>query len=213
MNATLFYIYDPMCSWCWGYRPVWQDLQCNLPDHIQVEYIAGGLAPDSNSPMPIEQQQMIKSHWCTIEKKLGTKFNFDFWTNNIPRRSTYNACRAVIAAAKQGFQVPMLEVIQHGYYLRALNPSDSEVLIGLATELAKQNNKSKLAFNLSRFKNDFNSAETQQRLMRQVQLAKELTNQGFPSLVLEYRGFRRQIRLNYKDYQASLADIRSVLAE
>jgi len=212
-----------MCSWCWGYSPVWTALQQNLPDFIQLKYIVGGLAPDSSSPMPIEQQAMIKAHWHSIEKKLGTKFNFDFWRNNLPRRSTYSACRAVIAANNQGYQIPMIEAIQHAYYLRALNPSDNEVLVSLARELSvqelsmqelsmqgpsMQENGEILPFDVSLFINDLGSKETEQALIQQIQLARVLTNQGFPSLVLEHHGLKQQVKLDYKNYQATLTDIR-----
>ena len=221
MNATLYYIHDPMCSWCWGYRPVWGALKLNLPNSVQIEYVAGGLAPDSSSPMPVEQQAMIKAHWYSIVEKLGTEFNFDFWNKNTPRRSTYNSCRAAIAANNQGYQVQMIEAIQQAYYLRALNPSDNDILIGLAKELSnqklstqelsKQKGTPKLAFDLTRFISDLTSEETQQALIRQIHLARELTNQGFPSLVLECHGVRRQIVLNYKDHKATLANINKVL--
>lgn len=217
MNPILYYIHDPMCSWCWGYRPVWDALKSRLPDLIQVKYVAGGLAPDSNEAMPYEQQAMIEAHWHTIEKKLGTEFNFDFWRNNIPRRSTYNACRAVIAADNQGYQLAMIAAIQKAYYLHALNPSDSAVLIGLAKALSlpsiadKKEITPKIALDLSRFIHDFTAKETQQTLMKQIQLARELTQQGFPSLVLETNGKRHQIPINYQDYQATLALLNSVM--
>jgi len=215
-----------MCSWCWGYRPVWHTLKLNLPDTIKVEYVAGGLAPDSNSPMPVEQQAMIKAHWHSIEKKLGTAFNYDFWSNNIPRRSTYNSCRAAISANNQGYQIAMIEAIQRAYYLRTLNPSDNGVLIDLAKDLSMrklsveeqskqvlsmQKGKSDLPFNLpfdlARFTHDLTSKETQQTLMRQIDLARKLTNQGFPSLVLESHGVHHQIPVNYQGFQATLAEI------
>lgn len=207
MNATLYYIHDPMCSWCWGYRPVWDALKMNLPDGIQVEYVAGGLAPDSNSPMPVDQQAMVKAHWHTIEEKLGTPFNYDFWDKNTPRRSTYNACRAVIAANNQGYQVQMVEAIQQAYYLRALNPSDKAVLIGLAKELSESQDKSTLVFDISRFITDLSSEETEQALMQQIRFARELTHQGFPSLVLECNGVRHSIAINYQNHQATLAEL------
>ena len=73
MSSKLYYIYDPMCSWCWGCRPVWDLLQQHLPKSIAVEYVVGGLAADSDSAMPIAQQQMIQNHWRTIEQKLGAQ--------------------------------------------------------------------------------------------------------------------------------------------
>mgnify|MGYP000270501778 CR=1 FL=1 len=208
MNGTLYYIHDPMCSWCWGYHPIWDLLQKKLPPSIVVEYVAGGLAPDSNSPMPVAQQQMIKNHWRTIEKKLGTQFNHDFWHKNTPRRSTYNACRAVIAAHKQACQQPMVEAIQQGYYLRALNPSDLDVLIDLARELCEQE---RLTLDVDKFILDINSEETERELARQITFARKLTQQGFPSLVLEVKDLCHPIAIDYLDYENTLSDINSLV--
>ncbi|PKI14824.1 DsbA family protein [Colwellia sp. 12G3] len=201
MGTTLYYLYDPMCSWCWGYRPVWDLLQQNLPPAIFVEYVAGGLAPDSDCSMPIAQQHLIQNHWRTIEQKLGTRFNHDFWCDNTPRRSTYNACRAAIAAHKQGCQLPMIDAIQRAYYLRALNPSNLSVLIGLAEELSQQKS---LGLDLEHFITDINATNTDKELVRQVGLARKLSQQGFPSLVLEIDGVCQQVPLDYSDYKLTL---------
>ncbi len=204
MSSKLYYIYDPMCSWCWGYRPVWDLLQQHLPKSITVEYVVGGLAADSDSAMPIAQQQMIQNHWRTIEQKLGTRFNHDFWRDNTPRRSTYNACRAAIAANKQSCQEPMIDAIQQAYYLRALNPSDVDVLVRVATELSERTSNT---LDVAQFITDINSSETNNELANQVSLARELTQQGFPSLVLEIDGVIQQIPLDYSDYKTTLAYI------
>ncbi len=204
MKAVLYYLHDPMCSWCWGYQPVWNELQEELPETIQVEYVAGGLAADSNDVMPLAQQIMIQRHWQTIEKKLGTVFNYDFWQKNSPRRSTYNACRAVIAAHKQGFQQAMITAIQHGYYLRALNPSDIDTLILLAKELYGQN---KNQFNIDSFIDDLSANEIDEELSRQINLARSLSQQGFPALVLEVRGVKHAIAVDYLEHQNTLQNI------
>ena len=204
MSSKLYYIYDPMCSWCWGYRPVWDLLQQHLPKSIAVEYVVGGLAADSDSAMPIAQQQMIQNHWRTIEQKLGTRFNHDFWRDNTPRRSTYNACRAAIAANKQSCQEPMIDAIQQAYYLRALNPSDVDVLVRVATELSERTSNT---LDVAQFITDINSSETNNELANQVSLARELTQQGFPSLVLEIDGVIQQIPRDYSDYKTTLAYI------
>jgi putative protein-disulfide isomerase len=204
---TLYYIHDPMCSWCWGYRPIWDALQRALPNVVDVVYVAGGLASDSNEAMPKAQQQMIQQHWRTIESKLGTRFNFNFWQENTPRRSTFNACRAAIAADKQGYQAQMVDAIQQAYYLRALNPSDVEVLITLAKEL----NDNSADFNLAAFINSINSEDVEQELQKQISLARALSQQGFPSLVLEVNGKRQQIPVNYTDHHITLDLIQEII--
>jgi len=75
MPSTLYYIHDPMCSWCWGHRALWDRLQKLLPDNVVIEYVAGGLAADTNEPMPMVLQQTIQGYWREIEAKLGTAFN------------------------------------------------------------------------------------------------------------------------------------------
>ena len=138
MNRTLVYIHDPMCSWCWGFSRRYQQLTEVLPESIKVTRLLGGLAPDSSEPMPKEMQQYLQKTWKTIEVTIpGTRFNHDFWTLCQPRRSTWPACRAVIAARQQGpeYDLAMTIAIQQGYYLKAMNPSDDSTLIGFAEEL------------------------------------------------------------------------------
>ncbi|HCV92735.1 MAG TPA: DsbA family protein, partial [Gammaproteobacteria bacterium] len=53
-STTLFYIHDPMCSWCWGFSHTWNKVKNSLPSEINVQYILGGLAPDSSEVMPNE---------------------------------------------------------------------------------------------------------------------------------------------------------------
>lgn len=201
--ATLYYVYDPMCSWCWGFRPLWDALQAALPAEVAVVYVAGGLAPDSDQPMPAEMQQAIQGYWREIQTQLGTEFNFDFWRLNTPRRSTYMSCRAAIAAANQNAQVAMIDGIQRAYYLRALNPSDVAVLTQLAEELG---------LDRQQFEQDLQSPATQQEFTRQMALARALPIDGFPSLVLEIGGERVKLQREYRDYRVQLQQIQAILS-
>jgi len=119
LEKTLIYVHDPMCSWCWGFEPVRKQLFQRLNPNIKVKRLLGGLAPDSHAPMPLEMQVFLQNTWRKIENHIpGTQFNFDFWTKCQPRRSTYPANRAVIAARLQGeqFDELMTTKIQQAYY-------------------------------------------------------------------------------------------------
>lgn len=189
-----------MCSWCWAYRPSMLLLRKNLPDEIQWQNVLGGLAPDSDQPMPGQTRLMVQNHWRQIESTLGTKFNFDFWTKNQPRRDTYKACRAVIAASRQHAEERMIEGIQTAYYLRALNPSDPLILASLADELG---------LDKGLFMKDFGAAQNEAELARQLLLRDRLGVRSFPSLVLEHQSVITPIRHDYQDYRTSLAEIQS----
>jgi len=192
MSTTLFYIHDPMCSWCWGFRPTWLTLQHQLPPHIRIQYVLGGLAPDSQTPMPTAMQQRIQQHWHTIRRKIpGTVFNFDFWTKNQPRRATWPACRAVIATRRQrpAAEHSMILAIQRAYYIEARNPSDDDVLIRLA---------GKLGLDVSRFQHDLNSTATQRELEQEIALRRKLGANSFPSLILQCHGRCYVIPVDYR---------------
>ena len=189
-----------MCSWCWGFRPTWDALKKVLPNTVDVVNLTGGLAPDSDQPMPIAMQHTIEGYWHTIQQQLGTEFNFDFWRNNTPRRSTYITCRATIAGKNQNAEEAMIDAIQRAYYLRALNPSNVSVLIQLAAELK---------LDTETFEQDLDSVETHKEFKRQRGLAHSLPIQGFPSLVLQTGDDVIRIEQNYTDIEPMLAAIGS----
>ena len=201
--TTLYYFHDPMCSWCWGYRPSWQWLQERLPAGVGLKTVVGGLAPDSDVPMPMEMQQNLQRIWRRISKQLGTSFNFDFWTQCKPRRSTYPACRAVIAADNQGLGEGMTLAIQQAYYQRAMNPSDVSTLMQLAGELS---------LDVARFEADLQSGDTEARLQQEVALAREWQVPGFPSLVLEHQDRLHHLPVDYINPQKTLDQILAYMA-
>ena len=190
-----------MCSWCWGYRPVWEQLKSKLPKNILVEYILGGLAPDSDQPMPLELQNTIQGHWRRITSELDTEFNFEFWSECKPRRSTYPACRAVLAAKQQECEMQMIEAIQRAYYLRAMNPSDVSTLVKLACELNLDEDK---------FSVDISSEQTEQELQKQIQFVRNSPNRGFPGLLLNSGETLIPVEVNYKDAQPTLTVIETI---
>lgn len=175
----LYYVHDPMCSWCWGFAPVLKQFLAALPSDIEVKRLLGGLAVDSDAPMSSEMQGMLQETWRRIETKIpNTKFNFDFWTKCQPRRSTYPSCRAVIAARQQGedFDEQMTKAIQIAYYQQARNPSDLETLAALADELS---------LDVTKFKRDMLSPKMQLQLEEEIEYSRELHAESFPSLVLQ----------------------------
>lgn len=192
-NTTLYYVHDPMCSWCWAFRTTWQQIVAEAPPQLTITRILGGLAPDTDQPMPDPMSHKLQAIWRTIQQKVpGTQFNFDFWTDCQPRRATYPACRAVIAAVQQGtaYEEPMILRIQQGYYLQAENPSENEMLIQFAADIG---------LDIDQFTADLNAPETQKELMNQIRFGQQIGAQGFPSLILQVDGRYAMIPYDYND--------------
>ncbi|CAM9719597.1 unnamed protein product [Heterosigma akashiwo] len=203
LRGKLLYVYDPMCSWCWGYRPVWLAVSSSLKDRIQIGYVLGGLAPDNDEPMPENMKSFLQQTWRRIEQQLGTEFNHDFWSTCAPRRDTYKACRASLAARYQGKEEAMVHGIQQAYYLRAMNPSDYGVL-----EQVAQN----CELDLEKFTRDIYSQELNEKLMEEIEFAQTLPIQGFPSLVLQKESSLVPIPVDYSNPENTVRAILDLMS-
>jgi len=200
-KPTLYYAYDPMCSWCWGFSRTWNTVQNSLPNSINIQYILGGLAPDSNKAMAIEMREYIQKNWQKIEQKIpGVKFNYDFWNICTPIRSTYPACRAVIAVKNQKPELEntIIRLIQQAYYLHAKNPSEDSTLISIAESLD---------LDIEKFIQDLNAISTQKQLLDDITLMKSLNIGSFPSLVLKTGDDIKPIIIDYNNPQFILKQI------
>jgi putative protein-disulfide isomerase len=205
MQTTLIYVHDPMCSWCWGFEPVRVQLFATLEGRIPIRRLVGGLAPDSDAPMPAEMRLGLQQTWQRIQQTIpGTEFNFDFWSKCEPRRSTYPANRAVIAARRQGeeYDQPMTNRIQRAYYLEARNPSDNETLIDLAADVG---------LDVERFAAELVDATTEQMLTTEIRSSRAMWINSFPSLAVVNDDVQNLIGLNYTDAQLMLSQIETLI--
>lgn len=177
-SATLVYVHDPMCSWCWGFAPTFQQLRQQLPASIVVQRLLGGLAADTDQPMPQQMRDYLQATWRRIADRIpGTRFNFDFWRDCEPRRSTWPACRAVIAARRMDavLEEQMITAIQRAYYLQARNPSNTDTLVELARELGLDGDD---------FAHLLDDDDTRNLLELELVQARSLGADSFPSLRL-----------------------------
>ena len=206
-QSTLYYVHDPMCSWCWGFHKTWSQVEALLIEEgkVKIEYLVGGLAPDSNEPMSDEMRAAIPSYWRRIQDHIpGTEFNYDFWEKCEPRRSTYPSCRAVLTAKLMdpSKEKDMIVGIQQAYYLQAKNPSDDSTLIDVANSIG---------LDKARFAKQLNSDATNKLFSNQLQLTFELGARSFPSLVLKKGRELHPISYDYNSVKATLSNVRQHL--
>ena len=132
------------------------------------------------------------------------KFNYDFWMINTPVRSTYPACRAVLAARQQGDDVEdkMIGAIQTAYYQKAKNPSLESTLLECALEVGLDAN---------RFADDLTSNEIEEVLQNEIRKARKLGVISYPSLLLEHNGRLFPVTVDYLDHETMIREIVSIL--
>ena len=170
----LLYVVDPMCAWCWGFGESIAQVRAELPE-VPWRLVMGGLARDSEDPMDEETAKYVQQAWLAVAAQTGAQFNHDFWTQCLPRRSTYPSCRAVILAGQEGKAQEMLSAIQQAYYSEARNPSDLETLTALAEEIG---------MNPKSFRTALEDPKTQVLLEEDFSLRRSMKVTNFPSVGL-----------------------------
>ncbi len=201
----LYYVHDPMCSWCWAFRPAFDELRRRLPSGIELVRLLGGLAPDTDQPMPEALREQLQATWRRIQTKLPeTRFNFEFWSRNTPRRATYPACRAVIAARalQPEREEPMILAIQQAYYLQARNPSDDTTLIELAGEIGLDTRD---------FERQLSDGATREALEAEIARTRAMGVNSFPSLVLQVGESRWPVAVDYHTADSMLETLDLIL--
>ena len=213
-QTHLYYIYDPMCSWCWGFRETWQQMQEALSamqdeqgEPIKVVPVLGGLRADDAPFMSEPAKNNAQVTWQRIQQGIpGTKFNYDLWQPGQPMRApTYPACRAILAAGLQGedYKEAMCLVIQQRYYLQAVMPVSDEALVSCAEFIG---------LDTQQFAADLHSEAVNHALFDEIELRERLFRQTgakrFPSLVLAKRdGSVQRMSINYQQAEVNLATI------
>lgn len=194
-----------MCSWCWGFRPVLEQMDTEYPE-LQRVTVMGGLRGESEQPMSDELIGMIRSAWARIHQATGQPFNDGLWRAHRPLASTLPACRAVITARllnpRQEWRY-MVGLFQ-AYFTRAMDPTRRETYLDVAGAVG---------FDREEFSARLDSPQVEQALEEDLQLTRKFGISGFPSVVLSIgdnnyliapgyqpiEGMRRAINAAYSD--------------
>jgi putative protein-disulfide isomerase len=108
----------------------------------------------------------------------------------------------VIAARWQDREEAMIHALQEAYYLKAKNPSDVEVHLELAAELG---------LDVEQFSNDLASNKLEKAFNEELQFARSLPINGFPSMVLVHDEQAYVIPLDYKDCLGAIETITDII--
>lgn len=194
-KPVLWYVADPMCSWCWGFAPVIENIRQEYAAAFTVKVLPGGLRPGTDTPLQPEKKAQILHHWHVVHTTTGQPFTFE---NALPEGFIYDtepACRGVASVAliepEQVF--PFFSAIQHAFYVGQEDVTQRAVLQKLAANLAIPE---------SSFTAIFQSDEIKQQTQAGFQQAAQWGISGFPTLVVEDGTHRYLMTSGYRPLAA-----------
>ncbi|MHC8330164.1 DsbA family protein [Pseudomonas sp. LB1P83] len=177
----LHYIYDPLCGWCYGAKPLVQAAQGVLP----VIAHGGGMMSGANRQTVSPQlRNYVMPHDRRIAEYTGQPFGEAYFEGLLrDETAVFDSTPpiAAVLAAEQlaGRGLELLGRLQTAHYMEGRRIADAAVLVELAEDIGLETQAFQLAFK---------EAETDRHVRESRALLAEVGGQGFPTFVLEQDG-------------------------
>ena len=177
----LHYIYDPLCGWCYGAKPLVQAAQSVLP----VIAHGGGMMTGANRQTVSPQlRNYVMPHDRRIAEYSGQPFGEAYFEGLLrDHTAVFDSAPpiAAVLAAEQmaGRGLELLGRLQTAHYVEGRRIADEAVLLELAT---------KTGLEPEAFQQAFNEADTERHIKDSRALLANIGGQGFPTFALEQDG-------------------------
>ena len=104
----MIYIADPMCSWCYGFRPVISALAARFGGKLPLRLMMGGLRAGNREPWAPPTRTMCAPGLDARGRRHGPAFRYELFAREGFTYDTEPACRAVVAcgACSRGSPCP-----------------------------------------------------------------------------------------------------------
>ncbi|WP_283182533.1 DsbA family protein [Pseudomonas svalbardensis] len=177
----LHYIYDPLCGWCYGAKPLVQAAQAVLPVIAHGGGMMTGATRQTVSP---QLRNYVMPHDRRIAEYTGQPFGEAYFEGLLrDETAVFDSAPpiAAVLAAEQiaGRGLELLGRLQSAHYEEGRRIADEAVLLELALDIGLE---------LQAFQAAFKAAETDRHIKDSRACLAEVGGQGFPTFALEHNG-------------------------
>lgn len=172
----LIYFADPMCSWCYGFSPVIEEIRKAFGRALPVRVVMGGLRPGTEEPMTDAAKREVVGHWRHVHEATGLPFDEHALDREGFRYDTDPGARAVVVARREGEEMAAryLARAQRAFYAEGRDLTSGEVLADLAEELG---------LDREAFLAQWSSEAARQETWRDYAISQRAGVTAFPTLV------------------------------
>ena len=172
----LIYFSDPMCSWCYGFSSVIEDVVRAYGAALPVRVVMGGLRPGTTAPMKPEARREIAGHWSHVHEASGLPFDPAVLEREGFVYDTDPAARAVVIARResQDLALRFLGATQRGFYAENRDVTSADTLGDIASDFG---------LDRSAFLEAWASEEAKTETWSDYALSQRAGVTGFPTLV------------------------------
>ena len=130
--SHLIFVLDPMCSWCWGFHPVIEELREKHADEFHFSLVVGGLRTKGQMPWTDESKKYLAQNWNAVAKQTKQPFSFSLLNRETFDYDTYPACKAIVTVRELWGDEASFEYltnIQEAFYAKGEDTTLIETLL------------------------------------------------------------------------------------
>ncbi|MBB6584838.1 DsbA family protein [Ralstonia solanacearum] len=194
-NATLHYLYDPFCGWCYASAPVISAIQ-SLPGLTIQAHGLGMLSGEHTRWMAPDWRDFVRPHEQRIHALSGQPFGAAY-TEGVQERTDVRLdssppIAAMLAAESlAGRGIEMLKRLQVAYYQEGRSIAETPVILELAAEIGLDTTAFAKVFDTVSREQVKAHLETTQDLLHRLQV------RGVPAFALDRAGALHLLPFNH----------------
>ena len=140
LKKEIIFVVDPMCSWCWGFAPIIEQLRVTQADNYDFFLVLGGLRTKGDMVWDEASKGYLKGHWEQVAKRTGQPFSDVLFEKEDFEYDTYPACKAVVTVRElwgDEKSFDYLHRLQKAFYVEGRDITKIDVLSELLEETGK----------------------------------------------------------------------------
>ena len=209
-DITLYYIYDALCGWCYGFGPVIEKLPENYSERIGFQVLSGGMITGSRVGPITNMAAYIKQASPRVTEMTGVSFG-EAYLNELLADPTYisNSTPPAIALcilkeAQPDKQVAFAHEMQKLMFREGKNLNEPSAYFLLAEQAG---------ITVDNFTQKFTDPAYLAKAQAEFAMVQQWGIQGFPAVVLQKQEQLYLITNGFIPYDQIAATVNQILSE
>ncbi|MCG8607986.1 DsbA family protein [bacterium] len=193
-SQEIIYFFFFLCSWCWGFTPVLDQIMADHPE-LHFRIIMGGLRPgELAQKMTDELKAYIRSHWRHVQEATGQPFDFAFFERTDFLYDTEPPARAVVTVRdlQPEKEYSFFKSLQRAFYTENVDITDENNYTSFLLDHG---------IDPTAFRDRFRSEDYRQVTQEDFAESRRLGISGFPSVILRNEEKVVLLTAGYQPYE------------
>lgn len=184
-NPVIYYVYDPLCGWCYGFSPVIQEFyQSHQEEGIEFRVLTGGMILGEKEGPVGEVADYIRQAYPQVEKTTGVSFGKAFQEKILePGTAQFTSLPGALAmAAFRRYQpdnaIPFAARIQKAIYEEGRFPAEAKTYGQCAEDFG---------MNAQDFMKLMVDKDLLELVKQEFKVVQQWGIQGFPAVIYQHK--------------------------